>query len=327
MARWESRVSVILILVLIGIVPLLGSLLSPYLLAVALLTFMFAALAVSWNLFAGYTGYVFFGQPSFFGTGAYVAAVLLSKTEASWFLGATAGGLGAGLVALAVGYPCLRLRGPYFAIATLGLNEALRLIFILDLMKYIPMLWGGTPWKEVTRGDLGIWLPPTAAGARVQVFYAMGFLTVAAVLCTWLVARSRFGLRLMAIREDEVAAQALGVSTTTHKIIAFALSAFFAGFAGGVYAWHLSYIDPYEVFKIGMGIKVIAMAMFGGLGTVLGPLLGALSLAVIGEFVWVKFLWLHQAVLGVIIVVMVLFMPQGMMGMLRDRLIARGKGS
>src|SRR3989304_4388436 len=244
MAPWESRVSVILILVLVGAIPLLGSLLSPYLLAVALLTFMYAALAVSWNLFAGYTGYVFFGQPSFFGTGAYVAAVLLSRTEASWFLGAMGGGLGAVLVALAVGYPCLRLRGPYFAVATLGLNEALRLIFILDLMKYIPIFWGGTPWKELTRGDLGIWLPPTAAEARVQVFYAMAFLTVAALFCTWLVARSRFGLRLTGVRGGEGGAPALGISTTFHKITAFALSSFFAGFAGGVYSWHLNYIDP-----------------------------------------------------------------------------------
>src|SRR3989304_5599723 len=138
MARWETRVSAILILVLIGTLPLLAAFLSPYHLAVALLTFMYAALAVSWNLFSGYTGYVFFGQPSFFGTGAYVAAVLLSRTARTWFLGAMGGGLGAVLIALVVGYPCLRLRGPYFAVATLGLNEALRLIFILDLMKYIP---------------------------------------------------------------------------------------------------------------------------------------------------------------------------------------------
>lgn len=276
---------------------------SPYILALFLLIFMYIALAESWNILSGYTGYVSFGHVAFFGIGAYTAALLITQKNFSWIAASLLGGVVAVLFASVIGFICLRLRGPYFAIALLGLNEAIRVI--------------ATAWESLTRGGYGISLPPVLD--LKSVYYAMLLSAASAVLLTYALAGSRFGLRLMAIREDEVGAEAVGINTTSYKQAAFILSSFFPGVVGGVYAYYLSYIEPESVFSVSITVKMIVMSMFGGAGTVLGSVIGATSLALVSELFWAKFPYLHQALFGAIIVAVVLFVPGGVVALLQER--------
>jgi branched-chain amino acid transport system permease protein len=147
----------------------------------------------------------------------------------------------------------------------------------------------------------------------------MGLVALATVGTTYVIANSKFGLRLLAIREDEIGAEVMGINTTFYKLAAFVLSAFFAGVVGGIYAWHMSYIEPESSFALLVTIEMIIMAMFGGRATVLGPVIGATSLYLASEMVWARFPEAHLAVYGLLIIVVVLYMPQGVMGMMRQR--------
>jgi branched-chain amino acid transport system permease protein len=263
--------------------------------------FMWIALAGSWNLISGLTGYVSFGHVAFFGAGAYTAAVLITKAGWPWLAAALAGGVGACAVALVIGYPCLRLKGPYFAIAMLGLNEVLR-----ALVSY---------FEGLTGGGSGLSLP--TLHATVPIYYAMAATAAAVTLVTYLIITSRFGLRLMTIREDEVAAEAMGIDTARHKLYAFLLSAAGPGIAGALAARDQGYIEPISVFPLATTITMIVMALFGGKGTVWGPVLGAVVLFVSQELVWARFPYLHQFLFGGIIVAVVLLMPRGILGLLQ----------
>ncbi|MBI4307541.1 MAG: branched-chain amino acid ABC transporter permease [Chloroflexi bacterium] len=274
-----------------------------YTVSLLLLVFMYVALTVSWNIVSGYTGYVSFGHVAFFGVGAYTAALLITRSNAAWPLAALAGGVLAMVVAVPIGLVTLRLKGPYFAVATLGLVEVFQIT--------------ATAWEPVTRGGKGIYLPPILDISAV--YYAMALAALVAIALNFMVATSRFGLRLLTIREDEIAAEAMGINTTREKLLAFVLSTFLPGVVGGVYAWYVSYIDPDSVFSASVTIRIMAMAMVGGVGTVTGPVIGAALLSLVGEFLWARFLFLHQAFLGVAVILVVLFMPGGLMEVLRDR--------
>jgi branched-chain amino acid transport system permease protein len=263
---------------------------------------MWIALAGSWNIISGFTGYVSFGHVAFFGIGTYTAALLITKAGWHWLPAGLAGALPALLLALVIGYPCLRLKGPYFAISMLGLNEVVR-----ALVSY---------FEGFTGGGSGISLPPIAA--TVPVYYAMGAVALAVPLVTYFIITSRFGLRLLSIREDELAAEAMGINTARYKLYAFLLSAAFPGIVGGFYAWYASHVEPMSVFPLITTITMIIMCLFGGSGTVLGPVLGAVLLSIIQELVWARFLWVHQALLGTLIVAVVLLMPRGILGILRQ---------
>jgi branched-chain amino acid transport system permease protein len=265
--------------------------------------FMWIALAGSWNLISGLTGYVSFGHVAFFGAGAYGTSILIVRLGWPWLLAAVAGGVVACLLALLIGYPCLRLKGPYFAIAMLGLNEVLR-----ALVSY---------FEGLTGGGFGLSLPTLQAS--IPIYYAMGLTAAAVTLLTYLIVTSRFGLRLMTIREDEVAAEAMGIDTFRHKLYAFLLSAVGAGIAGGLSARDQGYIEPVSVFPLITTVTMIVMALFGGKGTVWGPVLGAVVLFVFQELVWARFLYLHQLLFGAIIVAVVLLMPRGVLGILQVR--------
>ena len=265
--------------------------------------FMWIALAGSWNIISGLTGYVSFGHVAFFGAGAYATAILIVKAAWSWPAAALAGGVVAVLLALVIGYPCLRLKGPYFAIAMLGLNEVLR-----ALVSY---------FEGLTGGGLGLSLP--TLDATFPIYYAMGLIAAAVTGLTYTIVTSRFGLRLMTIREDEVAAEAMGIDTFRHKLYAFLLSAVGAGIVGGLAARDQGYIEPISVFPLLTTITMIVMALFGGKGTVWGPVLGAVVLFVFQEVVWARFIYLHQLFFGAIIVAVVLMMPRGVLGLLQMR--------
>jgi branched-chain amino acid transport system permease protein len=289
-----------LLLVGMAIVPLV---LPSYRVLFLLLTFMHVTLAASWNLISGFTGYVSFGHVAFFGLGAYTAAILITQYAVPWPLAALTAGLLATLFALLLGAVLLRIKGPYFAIATLGLAEVMRVT--------------AAAWVPVTGGGSGYYLPPTMQ--LNPLYYAMAGLMLLVILVSRAVARSDFGLRLLSIREDERAAEVMGINTTQHKIAAFMLSAFFPAVAGGFYAWQLSYIDPFSVFRATMSVNMVIMTMLGGMGTVLGPVIGGLSLSLVLETFWARLPELHQAASGILIVIVLLFMPGGIVDLLQKR--------
>jgi len=263
--------------------------------------FMWIALAGSWNIISGLTGYVSFGHVAFFGAGAYATAILVTRAAWAWPVAALAGGAAAALLALVIGWPCLRLKGPYFAIAMLGLNEVLR-----ALVSY---------FEGITGGGFGLSLPTLQA--TVPIYYAMGATAVAVTALTYAIITSRFGLRLMTIREDELAAEAMGIDTFRHKLYAFLLSAVGPGIAGGLAARDQGYIEPVSVFPLVTTVTMIVMALFGGKGTVWGPVLGAVALFAFQEIVWARFIYIHQLLFGAIIVAVVLLMPRGVLGILQ----------
>lgn len=265
--------------------------------------FMWVALAQSWNLISGLTGYVSFGHVAFYGTGAYTTAILVTKGDWHWVPASLAGGVTAMLLALIIGYPCLRLKGPYFAISMLGLNEVMRV-----LVSY---------FEGLTGGGLGLSLP--TLHASVPIYYFMGGVTLALTGLTYFILTSRFGLRLMTIREDEIAAEAMGINTAGYKLYAFLLSAVGPGIIGGLSARDQGYIEPISVFPLLTTITMIVMCLFGGKGTVWGPVLGAVSLFIFQELVWARFIYLHQMLFGAIIVAVVLLMPKGILGILQER--------
>ncbi|HEV8530482.1 MAG TPA: branched-chain amino acid ABC transporter permease [Methylomirabilota bacterium] len=265
--------------------------------------FMWIALAQSWNLISGLTGYVSFGHVAFFGMGAYSTGILITRLAWPWPLAALAGGVMAMVLALVIGWPCLRLKGPYFAIAMLGLNEVLRVI-----VSY---------YEGLTGGGSGLSLP--TLHASVPIYYAMGLVALAVTGLTYVIITSRFGLRLMTIREDEVAAEAMGIDTFRYKLYAFLLSAVGPGIVGGLAARDQGYIEPTSVFPLITTITMIVMALFGGKGTIWGPVLGAILLFTFQELVWARFIYLHQLLFGAIIVAVVLLMPRGILGVLQQK--------
>jgi len=172
-------------------------------------------------------------------------------------------------------------------------------------------------WDAVTGGGKGINLPPSLNS--IQVYFAMAVAMLLVIGLSYRILRSKYGLRLMAIREDEEAAEAMGINTTAHKVSAFVLSAFFPGVLGGIYAWHLAYIDPNSVFRPIISIGMVIMAMFGGVGTVIGPVIGGLLLTIVSETMWARFTEVHRGVYGLLIIVVVLLMPGGIVSLLRTR--------
>ena len=276
--------------------------LSPFLVQFLINLFMLAALAESWNIIGGFTGYASFGNVAFFGIGAYTTGVLLTAAEWPFALALPAGGLLAMAFAGLIGMPILRLKGHYFAIATLGVAETMREI-VYNL--------------KITGGGTGLTMPITKSA--LPFFYLMLGILIGATLVNWWLSASRFGYGLIAIREDEDAAAAMGINTALYKTAAFALSGAFAGLTGGVFAYWITFIDPEGVFRVIVTIQMIIMAVFGGMGTVVGPLLGALVLATVSEVLSTQLVSLAELFNGFIVILVVLFMPKGLADVIRKR--------
>jgi branched-chain amino acid transport system permease protein len=277
--------------------------LSLYLTSFLMFTMMYAVLALSWNIISGFTGYTSFGHVAFYGIGAYACAILVADYRWPWLPTLGVAALVAAIVAVALGYPVLRLKGPYFAIAMLGAAEGTRVV--------------ATVWDSLTHGGLGISLP--SAETSTETYYAMLVLLLVTVVVAYAVGHSRFGIRLSAIREDEGAAEALGINVTRYKLAAFTLSAMFPAVAGGIQAYKVLYIDPPSVFFVQITIAMALMSMLGGKGTVIGPLVGAVLLYTAQELTWVNFPTAHLIAYGLFIVLVARFMPRGLMGFAIDR--------
>jgi branched-chain amino acid transport system permease protein len=272
--------------------------------------FMFVVLAQGWNLIGGFAGYPSFGNVVFFGLGGYTTAVLMAKAGASFFVtlpAAAAMGLG---FAVLMGIPILRLRGHYFAIATLGVAEGMREVVI-----NLPGLTGGG--KGITIPAVGEKATTSYPGNTGFYFYFLA-LAVITMFVVWGVARSRFGYALRAISQDEDAAAAAGINTTRAKVAAFALAGLLTSLAGAIYAYQQVSIYPTPLFSVDITVLMVVMAVLGGAGTVAGPAIGAVTLQYLSEWLRDNFTDYHTFVFGAIIVIAVLMLPMGVVNFARD---------
>lgn len=286
---------IVFAIILCSILPVLA---EGYLIRIITFVFLYAALAQSLNIVFGYAGYLSFGNLGFFGLGAYVTAVLASSGS-SIFLSLLFAGMASACLALSIGSGILRLRGSYFAIASLGMA-----LLIQQIVNNL----------QITGGAMGLTLPLLQTDARTTgmvFYYAFLFLTLTTTLVTYIVAGSRFGYALRAIRDNEDAAVCTGIDTRRYKTLAWTISAFLTGIIGGAYALWMTFIEPPGVFQFTTIVKTIVIVLIGGGGTVLGPIIGAVLLEVLTEVVWSQFLFWHMGVLGVVIILVVVFAPGG----------------
>jgi branched-chain amino acid transport system permease protein len=298
----KSWMALIAIAVLLAALPLAG---NNYLLRIATTVCMYAVMAQSWNFIGGLAGYPSFATAAFFGFGAYTSAIMQNH-GAPLMLAWGCAGLAAWVFAAFLGGAILHLRGHYFAIASLIVAEMLR-----EIVNTMPGTGGGK----------GMNLPMLRISVAAQAqffFYAMLALALICTAVAIFVHRSKLGFGLRCIQQNEDAASILGVNTYSYKTAAFSLSAVFVGMAGAIYASWVNYIEPPDVFDVLLAVKPMVMVLLGGLGTIFGPALGAIILLAFEELVWRNFLTIHAAALGLIIVVLVLFLPNGILSLLRE---------
>lgn len=286
------------------------------------LTLMLIILASSVNIVMGYTGYVNFGNIVFFGLGGYLAFYLMQTFETNFVLAALAGGVGASLVAVLIGVPVLRLRGAYFALATIGINEAMR-AFVTNFDPFggsVGMFFNYAVYDAYGGAKNALWL-------AYDAIVVVALLTLAA---SFLIKKSKFGLALLAIREDQDEAQVLGIDPARAKVIAYTVSAFFPALAGALFFFKNGIIEPDVAFDLLRSIEGLVMVMLGGCGTVLGPIVGAavydwLSAALITApplnlfGLVLNFSQLHLAIAGLLLLLIVLFVTAGFVGWLRQK--------
>lgn len=277
---------------------------------------MFMALASSLNILLGYTGYVSFGHIVFFGLGGYTGFYLLSEQGWPLYLAAVGGGALSALIALLVGLAVLRLRGAYFALATIGINEAAR-AFVSNFGPF-----GGATGMFV---NFSAYEKYGGAGPALWTTFTFLWITTLVVLVvSYLVKHSRFGLGLQAIREDEDAAMVMGVNAPRAKTITYVISAFFPGIIGTLYFFKNGNVEPGDAFQLHMSIEMLVMVMLGGMGTVLGPMVGATAYQGLRGYLLTSpiFKDLHLAVAGLILLLIILFVPAGAVGWVRGRIPA-----
>jgi branched-chain amino acid transport system permease protein len=271
--------------------------LDPYGLGIALQLLSWIALTQSWVAFSGLTGYVSLGHAVFYGIGAYVMALLWQSADLWEIL--LASGCSAAALALVIGYPALRVRGPYFVILTLGLSE---------FCKYVVV---ATEAALDSSGRLLLDTPDPAF-----LYYIMLVLAGLATLLTWGLARSRWGAGLRAIREDETAASTLGVPVTFLKIMAFVLSAFIPGVVGAAWVLRTTYFEPMQMFSPATSFTIVTMAVIGGSDGAPGPIFGAAFIVVLSELLWARAPQFYLVLLGILLISFVLFIPKGIYGQL-----------
>ncbi len=301
----------LLLVVVLGVIPALTD--SATLREGIFLLLMYVALASSLNIFLGYTGYVSFGHIVFFGIGGYVGFYALTVLSWPLVLAAAAGGVAAGLLALAIGASVLRLRGAYFALATLGINEAMR-AFVSNFGPF-----GGPTGMSLDFSIYRSFGGPTQA--LWLAYFSMLALTIVAVIMSSAVKGSKFGLGLFSIREDEDAALVMGVRAPSAKTIALVLSAVIPGVIGVLFFFKNGNIEPPDAFKLQTSIEIIVMVMLGGFGTVLGPVVGAAGYERLRSFLLTSdpFKSLQLTIAGFVLLLIILFIPNGVIGWLRAR--------
>jgi branched-chain amino acid transport system permease protein len=264
------------------------------------LAFLMIAGALAWNWMGGFVGQVSFGHAAMFGVGGFVAGRLLlteppSPAPVAWLLG----GFVAGLFSFGA-HPMLRLRGPYFSIATIGLGEAARLVF--------------TYWEGFTGGSSGLSLPLDMDVKDRLYYWGLGFVAIV-VAASFFIRRSRIGLQLLAIKADVDAAADVGVNATLHQDVVFALSGAVVGVTGGLYASYFSFIEPGDMFGFDRSIAFVLICVIGGVGTILGPVLGAVVFVLLRQFLLASYPHLYLGLYGLLLILIILFEPLGLTGL------------
>jgi branched-chain amino acid transport system permease protein len=292
----ERTVHVVLLFLIAGlaVVPLFS---TAYILQFATDLLTFTALTYSWNLISGCTGYLSFGQVSFFGIGAYATAALVLHSSIPWYFAAPIGSVLAGAIAALLGMVMLRLRGIMFALGMLGLARILAVV--------------ASNWDFIG-GSSGLTLP--AQLTPVAVYFVMWGAVLMAFGFNAFLLRSGWGLAAMGVRDDEAAASAIGVPTARVKITVFILSALAPAVVGGLVAWNRSFLDPPSAFDPTLDLQVVVFALFGGIGTLWGPALGSAVLMALGEEFWAYLPDLQLALYGVLVIAVVLAFPGGIVG-------------
>ncbi len=281
---------------------------SDYYLHLLIIALMWVVIGSSWNLLAGYTGLVSFGHAIFFGTGAYTAGLFVTKLGISAWWGMMCAGIVSMVIGLIVGSICLRLRGPYFALATLAGGEIFRLIAI--------------NWEGLTEGMVGILIMQTFK-SKAPYYYIALILAILCVSVTHLLMKTKWGYYLVSIREDQDAAESLGINTTLYKNVSLLISAFFTGTAGAFYMNYMAFIDPEVVFSLHyISIMAILVAIVGGVATILGPAVGAFAMVGVQEVFRSALFgagpkWISQAhvlVFGLLVIFVIMFLARGIVG-------------
>jgi len=296
-----KRLSLLAIIAAVLVLGSLAGFASEYMLGIGFTLFMYIALAQSWVILSGMTGYISLGHVVFFGSGAYVF-VLLWGLVPVW-LGVAISGLVVGIGALIIGYPVLRVRGPYFVILSFGLAELVKnLVLINDarLYKSLRPVFGAPPLE--------------------QLYLSMFILAVIATALTYWVRRSRFGAGLRSIREDEGAAETIGVLVARLKLFAFALSAIIPSMVGAIFIMRSGIFQPGDAFNPIVSFTMVTMAIIGGSDDAPGPFLGVAFLVILQELLWVNWPEVYMIILGALLIGFVLFMPTGIYGWLSERL-------
>jgi len=303
----------IIVLVIIPLVPFVAN--NSFFQHVLILILLFASMSQSWNILGGYAGQVSFGHSVFFGIGAYGAGMAVVKYGMAPWPGILIGAFMASIVAVIISYPCFKLKGHYFAIATFAIVEIFNRLF---------MVWY---WVE---GALGLDYPLVEVGWKnfmwydTKIPYYYGALILFVVifgLVRW-IEKNRFGYYLVAVREDQEAAESIGINSTMVKLTAMALSAFLAALCGAFFVQYNFRVDPPMVMSLSMSMTFVLVTILGGAGTVFGPLMGALILIPLQEYS--RVLWgglgggIDLIIFGIIIVVVVVRQPRGIMGIISD---------
>ena len=306
-ARPRALIALLVACALLALVPLFHA--AVYVHNLLTLTFIGIAAALAWNWLGGYLGQVSFGHAAMFGIGGFVAAQCQLVLRMPMLLAWLVGGIVAGAFSLVWGHPTLRLRGPYFSIATIGVGEATRLVC--------------TYWDAFTGGSSGLSLPMQPNLKYTLYWYGIG-LAALAIIGSYALRRSPMGLSLLAIKSDVDAASDVGVSPTRLQDLILFLSGATIGVCGSFYASFFSYIEPGDMFGFDRSISWVLMGVIGGIGTILGPALGAVIFVVVREYLIASYPQLYLGVYGTLLVLVILFEPLGLTGLF-NRVVRRAR--
>lgn len=297
----SSKLSYALFAVWVALLALSPWIANNYIVKISTFLAMYAAIALSWNFIGGYAGYPSFATAAFVGLGSYAGAILQNAgypMVVAWLMAA----LIVSLFAAGVGRIILKMKGHYFAIGSIAL---------VDVLSHT-----ASSWASLTGGGEGLNVKILSGGpdfAGMVFLYTMLIIMLTAFVATLIVDHHRLGFGLRCIQQNEDAANMLGINVMKYKVIAFVLSSVFCGLVGAAYASWVSYISPIDSFSILLTLKAAVMVLLGGAGTIFGPIVGSAALVIFEETIWSQFLDLHQGILGLVIVLLIFFLPNGLL--------------
>lgn len=302
-----TKIGIGIVVAIAFILPYVG--IKTYYLHIIILSLINALLALGLNLIAGYTGQLSLAQAAFFGIGSYTAALAMLQFKFSFWLAAPLGALFSGFIAILIGLPTLRLKGPYFVIATMGFGEIVRLIFLnWDKVTHGPNGLSGIPAPD----PINLGFVVLTFDSKVGAYYLILTTLLLLLIVYYNMVHSRIGRALRAIRNDHIAAEVMGINLTFYKVFAFACSAAVCGLAGAFYASYIRFISP-DTFTAGESINILIMMVIGGMGTIVGPIMGAVCITYLLETMRV-FADYRMVIYGLLMFFIILYMPKGLVG-------------